>query len=66
MFVSGSLFLSQPKIKIAEVHAKRLADIAENEAIGQAMKKRAEDQVIQAIQEAEEKEKVAKETTANL
>merc|ERR1711871_1658882 len=50
--------------QIAEVMSKRLAEIAENEAIGVAMRRRAEEQVIEAAKEMEEKERIAAETTA--
>jgi len=52
--------------QIAEVMSKRLAEIAENEAIGVAMRRRAEEQVIEAAKEMEEKERIAAETTANM
>ena len=52
--------------QMQEVIDKKLAEIAENEAIGAAMRKRAEDQMVQAAIEMEEKDKVAKETTANM
>lgn len=52
--------------QIEEVMAKRLAEIAENEAIGAAMRKRAEEQLVEAARDLEEKEKLAKETTANM
>lgn len=52
--------------QMQEVMNKKLAEIAENEAIGAAMKKRAEDQVIQAALDLQEKDRIAKETTANM
>ena len=52
--------------QMQEVMNKKLAEIAENDAIGAAMKKRAEDQMIQAALDLQEKDRIAKETTANM
>lgn len=52
--------------QLAEVMKKRDAEFAENEAIGQAMKKRAEEDVIKATLSYQEKQRHAEETTANM
>jgi len=52
--------------QLAEVMKKRDAEFTENEAIGQAMKRRADEDVIAAAEAYEEKQKLAAETTANM